>query len=91
LRKQPRTRPSTKTSRSRLRFSEILEGSRADVTLRIYGKELPVLMELLDKSSFHPGERPRGEEVEMDALTALRKSPVLEARGRTMRPLPAMG
>ena len=33
-----------------MRFGEILEGSRADVTLRIYGKELPVLIELLEKS-----------------------------------------
>lgn len=63
-----------------MRLSEILEGSRADVTLRIYGKELPVLMELLEKSIEILEEIPGAEEVEMDALTALRKSPVLSAR-----------
>ena len=63
-----------------MRFSEILEGSRADVTLKIHGKELPVLMELLDKSITTLENVPGAEEVEMDALTALRKSPVLSAR-----------
>ncbi len=63
-----------------MRFSEILEGSRADVTLRIYGKELPVLIELLEKAISILEEIPGAEEVEMDALTALRKSPVLSAR-----------
>ena len=33
-----------------MRFAEILEGSRADVSLRVYGKDLPVLIELLEKS-----------------------------------------
>lgn len=63
-----------------MRFGEILEGSRADVTLRIYGKELPVLMDLL-KEAVELIEPISGvEEVEMDALTALRKSPVLSAQ-----------
>ncbi len=63
-----------------MRFAEILEGSRADVTLRIYGKDLPALMDLLVKA-IELIEPIRGvEEVEMDALTALRKSPVLSAR-----------
>ncbi len=63
-----------------MRFSEILEGSRADVTLKIYGKELPILMDLLEKSIVILEEIPGAEEVEMDALTALRKSPVLSAK-----------
>lgn len=63
-----------------MRFSEILEGSRADVTLRVYGKELPVLMELLEKSIEVLEKVPGTREAEMDALTALRKSPVLSAR-----------
>lgn len=62
-----------------MRFGEILEGSRADVTLRIYGKELPVLLELLEKAIAVLETIPGTEEVEMDALTALRKSPVLSA------------
>ncbi|MBI4386816.1 MAG: efflux RND transporter permease subunit, partial [Elusimicrobia bacterium] len=63
-----------------MRFMEILEGSRADVTLRIYGKELPVLIELMEKAISVLEKIPGTEEVEMDALTALRKSPVLSAR-----------
>ncbi len=63
-----------------MRFMEILEGSRADVSLRIYGKELPVLIELLEKSISVLEKIPGTEEAEMDALTALRKSPVLSAR-----------
>ncbi len=63
-----------------MRFAEILEGSRADVTLRVYGKELPVLIDLLEQS-IAVLEKVRGtQEAEMDALTALRKSPVLSAR-----------
>lgn len=62
-----------------MRFSEILEGSRADVTLRIYGKDLPVLLGLLEKSISLLKTVPGTEEVEMDSLTALRKSPVLSA------------
>jgi len=63
-----------------MRFMEILEGSRADVSLRIYGKELPVLIELLEKSIEVLEKIPGTKEAEMDALTALRKSPVLSAR-----------
>lgn len=63
-----------------MRFMEIMEGSRADVSLRIYGKELPVLIELLEKSIAVLEKIPGTDEAEMDALTALRKSPVLSAR-----------
>ncbi|MBI3289463.1 MAG: efflux RND transporter permease subunit [Elusimicrobia bacterium] len=63
-----------------MRFAEILEGSRADISLRVYGKELPVLIELLEKSIAVLEKIPGTREAEMDALTALRKSPVLSAR-----------
>jgi len=63
-----------------MRFMEILEGSRADVSLRIYGKDLPVLIELLEKSIEVLEKIPGTKEAEMDSLTALRKSPVLSAR-----------
>jgi cobalt-zinc-cadmium resistance protein CzcA len=63
-----------------MRFMEIMEGSRADVTLKVYGPELPVLIDLLEKS-IAVLEKVKGtDEAEMDALTALRKSPVLSAR-----------
>ncbi|HAZ08807.1 MAG TPA: CusA/CzcA family heavy metal efflux RND transporter [Elusimicrobia bacterium] len=63
-----------------MRFAEILEGSRADVSLRIYGPDLSVLIDLLERSSEILKKVPGTREAEMDALTALRKSPVLSAR-----------
>jgi len=63
-----------------MRFMEILEGSRADVSLRIYGKELPVLIDLLERSIAVLEKVPGTAEAEMDALSALRKGPVMSAR-----------
>ncbi len=63
-----------------MRFGEILEGSRADVSLKIYGKELPVLMGLQDKAVEVLEALPGVEEVALDELTALRKGPVLSVR-----------
>ncbi|MBI2386739.1 MAG: efflux RND transporter permease subunit [Elusimicrobia bacterium] len=63
-----------------MRFGEILEGSRADVSLRIYGPDLSVLIDLLERSREVLEEVPGTDEAEMDPLTALRKSPVLSAR-----------
>ncbi|MEK7288340.1 MAG: CusA/CzcA family heavy metal efflux RND transporter [Elusimicrobiota bacterium] len=63
-----------------MRLNEIMEGSRADVSVRIYGKDLEVLMDLLDKSKALLQEIPGASEVELDALTALRRSPVINVR-----------
>lgn len=60
-----------------MRFNEILEGSRADVALRIFGPNLDKLIEYIDASK-EIVEKIRGtSEAEMDALTALRKSPMM--------------
>lgn len=60
-----------------MRFNEILEGSRADVSLRIFGPDLDKLIQYIDASK-EVVEKIRGvAEAEMDSLTALRKSPVL--------------
>lgn len=60
-----------------MRFNEILEGSRADVSLRIFGSDLNKLIEYIDQAK-EIIEKIKGvDESEMDALTALRKSPVL--------------
>lgn len=59
-----------------MRFNEILEGSRADVSLRIFGPDLNVLSDLSDEV-LKVLESIDGTEIELDALTALRKSPVL--------------
>ncbi len=63
-----------------MRFAEILEGSRADLSLKIYGPELPVLMDLLEQAVAVIEPIPGAKEVELDALTALSKSPVLSVR-----------
>ncbi len=60
-----------------MRFNEILEGSRADVALRIYGRDLDTLLGLLEKSKSILEKLPGTSEVELDALTALQRSPVL--------------
>lgn len=61
-----------------MRFNEILEGSRADITMRIFGPDLNVLYDLVNKG-VPIVEKIRGAEtVELDPLTALRKSPVLD-------------
>ncbi|OGH58356.1 MAG: hypothetical protein A3G34_16130 [Candidatus Lindowbacteria bacterium RIFCSPLOWO2_12_FULL_62_27] len=63
-----------------MRFGEILEGTRADVSLRIYGPDLDKLTEMLETAR-QTMESVRGAaEVELDPLTALRKSPTLDVR-----------
>jgi len=63
-----------------LRFNEILEGSRADVTLRIYGKDLDTLSELVEQAEKILKPIPGSSEVENDPITALRKSPMFNIR-----------
>jgi cobalt-zinc-cadmium resistance protein CzcA len=62
-----------------MRFNEILEGSRADISLRIYGNDLDTLAELQDRSVEILKSIKGAREVELDALTALRKSSVFDA------------
>lgn len=61
-----------------MRFNEILEGSRADVALRVFGPDLNKLIEYIDKSKEIVGKIQGVDEAEMDALTALRKSPMMD-------------
>jgi cobalt-zinc-cadmium resistance protein CzcA len=63
-----------------MRFNEILEGSRADVSLRIRGRDLDVLLDLLERAKALLERLPGASDVELDALTALRRSPVLDVR-----------
>ncbi|MBV6493802.1 MAG: Cobalt-zinc-cadmium resistance protein CzcA [Turneriella sp.] len=62
-----------------MRFNEILEGSRADISLRIYGNDLDALAEMQDRSVEILKSIKGAREVELDALTALRKSFILDA------------
>jgi len=61
-----------------MRFNEILEGSRADITLRIFGPDLDKLLLIVNQAKGILEKIPGAESVEMDALTALTKSPVLD-------------
>ncbi|XDD50723.1 efflux RND transporter permease subunit [Leptospira sp. WS92.C1] len=60
------------------RFNELLEGSRADISVRILGKDLNKLLELqkILKQTLH--EIPGAAEVELDPIMALRKSTVID-------------
>lgn len=59
------------------RFNDILEGSRADLSLRIYGKDLTVLMDLIQKAIDLLKPIQGIEQIEQDPLTALKATPVL--------------
>ncbi len=65
-----------------MRFNEILEGSRADVSLKVYGPQLETLIELVEGAQKHIKGIPGASEVEMDALSALRKSPIMNVKIR---------
>lgn len=65
-----------------MRFNELLEGSRADISLRIYGKDLNILMDLQKNVTEILRKIPGAGQVELDALTALRKSSILSAAVR---------
>ena len=63
-----------------MRFNEILEGSRADITLRLYGNDLDRLLAMSLQARKILLKIEGAETVEMDPLTALKKSPVLNIR-----------
>jgi heavy metal efflux system protein len=61
-----------------MRFNEMLEGSRADVSLRFYGPDLQELLKYVNTSIAELEQMPAIREVQVDALTALRTSPALD-------------
>ncbi len=63
-----------------MRFNEMLEGSRADVSLRVQGPELAYLMETMALLEERVGKVSGLEGVELDPLTALRKSRVIDVK-----------
>ena len=60
-----------------MRFNEVLEGSRADISLRIYGKNLDTLENLQSKLLPILSSIKGVSEVSLDPLTALRKNKIL--------------
>jgi cobalt-zinc-cadmium resistance protein CzcA len=63
-----------------MRFNEMLEGSRADVSLRIIGTDLDYMVEIIDDFAQKVQSVEGLEGAEMDPLTALRKSRVIDIR-----------
>lgn len=66
-----------------MRFNELLEGSRADITLRIIGPDLNKLMDLARVAESSLASIQGVESIESDPLTALTKSNVLKVIPRT--------
>ncbi|TGK05067.1 efflux RND transporter permease subunit [Leptospira semungkisensis] len=67
------------------RFNELLEGSRADISVRILGKDLNVLLELQEKLKETLGKIHGAAEVELDPIMALRKSNVIDITPESTR------
>lgn len=65
-----------------MRFNEMLEGSRADVSLRIYGNDLSYMVDVIDGFAEKLSKVEGLADAEMDALTALRKSSVIDIKPR---------
>lgn len=61
-----------------MRFNEMLEGSRADLSLRIIGPDLAELFQYGEKAQEILLPVKGVESIEQDPLTALRKGPVLD-------------
>ncbi|MCX7633757.1 MAG: CusA/CzcA family heavy metal efflux RND transporter, partial [Turneriella sp.] len=61
-----------------MRFNEMLEGSRADVTMRIYGTDLDKLAEIVAQGRRIIEKMKGVVSVQSDPIIALNKSPVLD-------------
>jgi cobalt-zinc-cadmium resistance protein CzcA len=75
--------PATEVSSTQpiaMRFNEMLEGSRADLSLRIVGPELSALYNYGEKAQKILEPVSGVESIEQDPLTALRQGPVLDIR-----------
>ncbi|MBY0370891.1 CusA/CzcA family heavy metal efflux RND transporter [bacterium] len=69
---------ASQTQPIEMRFNEMLEGSRADITLRVLGPDLENLYEAIEASEKVLKTIPGIESVESDPLTALKKSEMLD-------------
>lgn len=65
-----------------MRFNEMLEGSRADISLRIFGTDLDQLYDLGLKAQEIIKPIAGVESIEQDPLTSLRRGPVLDISPR---------
>ncbi|WPU66726.1 efflux RND transporter permease subunit [Peredibacter starrii] len=75
--------PTTEVSATQpigMRFNEMLEGSRADISLRILGPDLKELFDYGEKAQEIILPIQGVESIEQDPLTALRRGPVLDIK-----------
>lgn len=63
-----------------MRFNEMLEGSRADVSLKVVGTDLDYMVSIIDGFAQKVENVSGLEGAEMDPLTALRKSRVIDIK-----------
>jgi cobalt-zinc-cadmium resistance protein CzcA len=63
----------TESQPIKMRFNEMLEGSRADLSLKIFGEDLKVLMEITEKIKNLLHEKPAIKEIEEDFINSIRK------------------
>lgn len=63
-----------------MRFNEMLEGTRADVSLKIYGPDLSYMVKVIDDFAEKVSGIEGLEGAEMDPLTALRESRVVDIK-----------
>lgn len=61
-----------------MRFNEMLEGSRADVSLRIFGPDLDTLLTHVQKAQTTLEQLPQIKGIGQDELSALRRTPLLD-------------
>jgi cobalt-zinc-cadmium resistance protein CzcA len=63
----------TRTQPIEMRFNEMLEGSRADLSMRIFGEDLDVLIELTKKIKAILEEQPQINQAEEDFINSIHK------------------
>ncbi len=68
----------TESQPIKMRFNEMLEGSRADLSLKIFGDDLSVLMEITEKIKNLLHKKPQIKEIEEDFINSIRKGAFID-------------
>ena len=68
----------TESQPIKMRFNEMLEGSRADLSVKIFGEDLKVLMEITEKIKTLLNEKPQIKEIEKDFINSIRQGTFID-------------
>ncbi len=68
----------TESQPIKMRFNEMLEGSRADLSLKIFGEDLEELMKITEKIKTLLAEKPAIKEIEEDFINSIRKGSFID-------------